>query len=89
MKLENTFYNISNRGCLALAVSTPVFLFYRESFRILPKLIISSLNQRLTIELFKTTERTCNELTVLSCDLNIILKVVSGYGMPLIVIKSI
>jgi len=61
----------------------------RELTSILLNLIKSRLNQKLMIELFKTTERACNESTVLSCDLNTILKVVSGYGMPLIVIKSI
>jgi hypothetical protein len=51
---------------------------HRESLGILPKLIILSLNQRRTIELVITTESACNDLTVLSCDLNNDLRVVCG-----------
>lgn len=46
------------------------YFTHRQLITILPLLIISSIKQKLTIQLFKTTESTCNELTVLSCDLN-------------------
>jgi len=86
---KNTFYNNIKTSGGMWPVSPVGFFFYRELKTILPNLILSRFKQKLPIELFKTTERACNEFTVLSCDLNILLKVVSGYGMPLIVNKSI
>lgn len=62
---------------------------YRESLGILPNLITSRLNQRRTIEPIETTKSACNDLTVLSCDLHNLLKVVSVSGITLLVNKSI
>jgi len=57
------------------------FLFEnKQSITILLMLIISSIKQRVMIELAKTTESSSNDLTVLPGDLNNILKVVSGMG---------
>ena len=65
------------------------FVISGESITILPKLIISNLKQRLTIEPIETTKSACNDLTVLSCDLHNLLKVVSVSGNTILVNKSI
>lgn len=82
-QFATTSYPFEQNKKAELLNCSSAFYVHRESITILPKLIISSLKQRLTIQPTDYNESACDDLTVLSCDLHII-EVVRGLGIPFV-----